>query len=160
MDFLLIRGEVCRELLIKDKFAIDNTMITAKTSALFAAMAVLGTVAPAAFAQEFDFSETFVLADQENNARVDVSQEINQDAISVASTGDYSYGDATSVISQDADIGNCVQVSQSNAAGRDDVESEAENEISAEAEAEAAADAFFGSEADADADADAEVDCS
>src|SRR5215216_632550 len=131
-------------------------MITAKTSALFAAMAVLGTVAPAAFAQEFDFSETFVLADQENNARVDVSQEINQDAISVASTGDYSYGDATSVVDQDADIGNCVQVSQSNAAGRDDVESEAENEISAEA----AADAFFGSEADADADADAEVDCS
>ena len=140
--------------------ALHGTMITAKTSALFAAMAVLGTVAPAAFAQEFDFSETFVLADQENNARVDVSQEINQDAISVASTGDYSYGDATSVVDQDADIGNCVQVSQSNAAGRDDVESEAENEISAEAEAEAAADAFFGSEADADADADAEVDCS
>ena len=160
MDFLLIRGEVCRELLIKDKFAIDNTMITAKTSALFAAMAVLGTVAPAAFAQEFDFSDTAVIADQENNARVDVSQEINQDAISVASTGDYSYGDATSVVDQDADIGNCVQVSQSNAAGRDDVESEAENEISAEAEAAADAAAAIFSEADADADADAEVDCS
>ena len=137
-------------------------MITAKTSALFAAMAVLGTVAPAAFAQDFsvDASDTFVLADQDNDARVDVSQEINQDAVSIASTGDYSYGDATSVVDQDADIGNCVQVSQSNAAGRDDVESEAENEISAEAEAEAAADAFFGGDADADADADAEVDCS
>src|SRR5215203_2442220 len=137
-------------------------MITAKTSALFAAMAVLGTVAPAAFAQDFsvDASDTAVIADQDNDARVDVSQEINQDAVSIASTGDYSYGDATSVISQDADIGNCVQVSQSNAAGRDDVESEAENEISAEAEAAADAAAAIFSEADADADADAEVDCS
>ena len=135
-------------------------MITAKTSALFAAMAVLGTVAPAAFAQDFDFSDTAVIADQDNDATVDVSQEINQDAVSIASTGDYSDGDATSVISQDADQGNCIQISQSNAAGRDDVESEAENEISAEAAAEAAADAFFGGDADADADADAEVDCS
>ena len=142
--------------------ALHGTMITAKTSALFAAMAVLGTVAPAAFAQDFsvDASDTFVLADQDNDARVDVSQEINQDAVSIASTGDYSYGDATSVISQDADIGNCVQVSQSNAAGRDNVESEAENELSAEAEAAADAAAAIFSEADADADADAQVDCS
>ena len=126
-----------------------------------AAMAMLGTVAPAAFANDFDFSVTDVDADQENDAEIgDISQYTNQEAYSEASTGDYSTGDATSVISQDADIGNCVQVSQSNAAGRDDVESEAENELSAEAEAAAAAEAFFGSEADADADADAEVDCS
>ena len=134
-------------------------MITAKTSALFAAMAVLGTVAPAAFAN--DYSDTFVYADQDNDATIgDISQDIDQRAVSIASTGDYSTGDATSVISQDADQGFCIQISQSNAAGRDDVESEAENELSAEADAEAAADAFFGSDADADADADAEVDCS
>ena len=138
-------------------------MITAKTSALFAAIAVLGTVAPAAFAEDFsvDASDTFVLADQDNDATIgDISQDIDQSALSVASTGDYSDGDATSVVSQDADQGFCIQISQSNAAGRDDVESEAENEISAEAAAEAAADAFFGGDADADADADAEVDCS
>src|SRR5215211_2475803 len=132
-------------------------MITAKTSALFAAMALLGTVAPAAFAQ--DFSDTFVFADQENEAEIgDISQDIDQNAVSVASTGDYSYGDATSIVDQDADQGFCIQIAQSNAAGRDDVESEAENELSAEAEAAALADAFFFS--DADADADAEVDCS
>jgi hypothetical protein len=136
-------------------------MITAKTSALFAAMAVLGTVAPAAFAQDFDFSVTEVDADQENEAEIgDISQDIDQSAFSVASTGDYSYGDATSVISQDADQGFCIQIAQSNAAGRDDVESEAENELSAAAAAVADADAFFGSDADADADAEATVDCS
>ena len=137
-------------------------MITAKTSALFAAMAVLGTVAPAAFANDYsDYSDTFVYADQDNDATIgDISQDIDQNAFSVASTGDYSTGDATSVISQDADQGNCIQVSQSNAAGRDDVESEAENEISAEAEAAADAAAAIFSDADADADADAEVDCS
>jgi len=47
-------------------------MITAKTSALFAAMAVLGTVAPAAYAQDFDFSHTAVIPHQDNDARVDV----------------------------------------------------------------------------------------
>ena len=156
---MLIRGEVCRELLIKDKFAIDNTMITAKTSALFAAMALLGTVAPAAFAN--DYSDTFVYANQDNDAEIgDISQDIDQNAFSVASTGDYSTGDATSVISQDADQGFCIQISQSNAAGRDDVESEAENELSAEADAAALAAADFFSDADADADAEATVDCS
>jgi hypothetical protein len=138
-------------------------MITAKTSALFAAMAVLGTVAPAAFAQDFsvDASYTDVDADQENEAEIgDISQDIDQHAVSIASTGDYSYGDATSVVDQDADQGFCIQIAQSNAAGRDDVESEAENELSAAAAAVADADAFFGSDADADADADAEVDCS
>ncbi|HKI08487.1 MAG TPA: hypothetical protein VKA09_08840 [Nitrososphaeraceae archaeon] len=134
-------------------------MITAKTSALFAAMAVLGTVAPAAFAQ--DYSDTFVFADQENEAEIgDISQDIDQSAVSIASTGDYSYGDATSVVDQDADQGFCIQISQSNAAGRDDVESEAENELSAEADAAADAAAAYFSEADADADADAQVDCS
>jgi hypothetical protein len=136
-------------------------MITAKTSALFAAMAVLGTVAPAAFAQDFDFSDTTVTADQENEFEIDdINQDIDQNAFSVASTGDYSYGDATSVISQDADQGFCIQVSQSNAAGRDDVESEAENELSAEAAALADAAAAYFSDADADADAEATVDCS
>jgi hypothetical protein len=145
-------------------------MITAKTSALFAAIAVLGTVAPAAFANEYsDYSDTFVLADQDNDATIgDISQDIDQSALSVASTGDYSDGDATSVVSQDADQGFCIQISQSNAAGRDDVSSEAENELSADADADAdasaTADAFFasfaGADADADADADAEVDCS
>ena len=134
-------------------------MITAKTSALFAAMALLGTVAPAAFANDYSYTE--VIADQENDAEIgDISQDIDQNAFSVASTGDYSTGDATSVISQDADQGFCIQIAQSNAAGRDDVESEAENELSAAAAAVADADAFFGSDADADADAEATVDCS
>ena len=122
-----------------------------------AAMAMLGTVAPAAFANDFDFSVTDVDADQENDAEIgDISHYTNQEAYSEASTGDYSTGDATSVISQDADQGICIQISQSNAAGRDDVESEAQNELSAAAAAEAAAEAAYFSEADADA----QVDCS
>jgi hypothetical protein len=150
------------EFVIKDKLLLVPTMITAKTTALFAAIAVLGTVAPAAFANDFrDYSYTDVDADQENEAEIgDISQDIDQNAYSEASTGDYSTGDATSVISQDADQGFCIQISQSNAAGRDDVESEAENELSAEAEAAADAAAAYFSEADADADAEATVDCS
>jgi len=149
------------EFVIKDKLLLVPTMLTPKTSFLMAAMAMLGTVAPAAFANDFDFSVTDVDADQENDAEIgDISQYTNQEAYSVASTGDYSYGDATSVISQDADQGFCIQISQSNAAGRDDVESEAENELSAEADAAADAAAAYFSEADADADADAQVDCS
>ena len=150
------------EFVIKDKLLLVAPMIATKTSVLMAAMAMLGTVAPAAFAWDGDdYSYTEVIADQDNDATIgDISQDIDQEAYSVASTGDYSTGDATSVISQDADQGNCIQVSQSNAAGRDDVESEAENEISADADAAADAAAAYFSEADADADADAEVDCS
>ena len=149
------------EFVIKDKLLLVPPMIATKTSFLMAAMAMLGTVAPAAFANDFDFSVTDVDADQDNDATIgDISQYINQEAYSEASTGDYSTGDATSVISQDADQGFCIQVSQSNAAGRDDVESEAENELSAEADAAALAAADFFSEADADADAEATVDCS
>ncbi len=125
-------------------------MITAKTSALIAAMSVLGTVAPAAFAQD-DFSDNFaIIADveQENENEFDISQ--SQTADATATTGDYSTGDATAAISQDQ--GFCIQVNNANQVSGRDSDSEQDNEISAEAEA----DAFFGSEAAATAT----VDCS
>jgi hypothetical protein len=128
-------------------------MITTKTTALMAAMAVLGTVAPAAFAQ--DFSENFAIIDdvtQSNENNFDIDQD--QFAIAEAETGDYSSGDATAAISQDQ--GFCIQVNNANQVAGRDADSDQDNEISAEAEAEAAA--FFFSEADADADAS--VDCS
>ena len=124
-------------------------MITTKRTALIAAMSLLGTIAPAAFAQ--DYSENFAIIDdvtQSNENNFDVSQ--SQFAIAEAETGDYSSGDATAAISQDQ--GFCIQVNNANQVAGRDADSEQENEISAEAEAEA----FFFS----DADADAEVDCS
>jgi hypothetical protein len=126
-------------------------MLTAKTTALMAAMAVMGTVAPAAFAQDFDFSENYAIidnVDQSNSADFTISQ--SQDATATAETGDYSYGDATAVISQDQ--GFCIQDNQANQVSGRDSDSDQDNEISADADA----DAFFGS----DADADASVDCS
>ena len=124
-------------------------MITAKTSALFAAIAVLGTVAPAAFAQDYSFNYAEIDdVTQSNENNFDVSQ--SQFAIATAETGDYSYGDATAAVSQDQ--GFCIQVNNANQVAGRDADSEQENEISAKAEAEA----FFFS----DADADAEVDCS
>ena len=62
-------------------------MISVKTSALMAAMAVLGTVAPAAFAQDFtdatgdvtvDDSFNYVDADQSNSVTKEVNQSISQ----------------------------------------------------------------------------------
>jgi hypothetical protein len=127
-------------------------MLTAKTTALIAAMAVMGTVAPAAFAQDGD-DNSFNYADisdvyQSNYKSFDISQD--QSATATATTGDYSYGDATAVISQDQ--GFCIQDNQANQVSGRDSDSEQENEI--EADADASADFF------SDADADASVDCS
>jgi hypothetical protein len=150
---LLIRGEVCRELLIKDNLALEDTMLTAKTTALMAAMAVLGTVAPAAFAQDYSYNEAYISdVDQSNTNDFTIDQD--QVAIAEAETGDWSEGDATAAISQDQ--GFCIQVNNANQVAGRDADSDQDNEISAEAEAEA--EAFFFSEADADADAS--VDCS
>ena len=124
-------------------------MITTKRTALIAAMSLLGTIAPAAFAN--DYSDNFaVIRDvtQSNTNTFDIDQD--QVAIADAETGDYSSGDATAAISQDQ--GFCVQVNNANQVAGRDADSEQDNEISAEAEAEAA---FFS-----DADADASVDCS
>jgi len=124
-------------------------MLSAKTTILMAAMAVMGTVAPAAFAQDYSYNEAYIEdVTQSNENNFDVSQ--SQFAIATAETGDYSYGDATAAVSQDQ--GFCIQVNNANQVAGRDADSEQENEISAEAEAEA----FFFS----DADADAEVDCS
>ena len=128
-------------------------MISTKTTALMAAMAVLGTVAPAAFAQDESFNYAEITdVTQSNTNNFDIDQD--QFAIASAETGDYSSGDATAAISQDQ--GFCVQVNNANQVAGRDADSEQENEISADAEA--AAEAFFFS--DADADADASVDCS
>jgi hypothetical protein len=126
-------------------------MISVKTSALIAAMSVLGTVAPAAFAQDADESFNFAIikdVEQENENEFDISQ--SQSASASASTGDYSTGDATAAISQDQ--GFCIQVNNANQVSGRDSDSEQDNEISAEAEAFA----FLGSEAAAEAT----VDCS
>jgi hypothetical protein len=124
-------------------------MISTKTTALMAAMAVLGTVAPAAFAQDESFNYAEITdVTQSNTNNFDIDQD--QFAIADAETGDYSSGDATAVVSQDQ--GFCIQVNNANQVAGRDADSEQENEIEADAEAEA----FFFS----DADADASVDCS
>jgi hypothetical protein len=125
-------------------------MLTAKTTALMAAMAVMGTVAPAAFAQEDNSYNEAYISDiyQSNYADFTISQ--SQDATAEATTGDYSYGDATAVISQDQ--GFCIQDNQANQVSGDDSDSDQSNEDYAEANA----DAFYFS----DADATATKDCS
>ena len=124
-------------------------MISIKTSALIAAMSVLGTVAPAAFAQDESFNFAFI-EDVEQSNENDFEIDQDQDATATATTGDYSTGDATAAISQDQ--GFCIQVNNANQVSGRDSDSEQDNEISAEA----AAEAFFGSEAAASAS----VDCS
>src|SRR5215211_8521496 len=127
-------------------------MLTAKTTALIAAMAVMGTVAPAAFAQDGD-DNSFNYAEisdvyQSNYKSFYIDQD--QSATATATTGDWSDGDATAVISQDQ--GFCIQDNQANQVSGRDSDSEQENEISADADAEA--------EYYSDASADASVDCS
>jgi hypothetical protein len=124
-------------------------MINAKTTALMAAMAVMGTVAPAAFAQDYSFNYAEISDVYQSNSKTfDIDQ--SQSASATATTGDYSYGDATAVISQDQ--GFCIQDNQANQVSGRDSDSEQENEIEADADADAD---FFS-----DADADATVDCS
>jgi hypothetical protein len=122
-------------------------MLTAKTTALIAAMAVMGTVAPAAFAQDGDdnsYNEAYISdVYQSNYADFTISQ--SQDATAEATTGDYSYGDATAAISQEQ--GFCIQDNQANQVSGRDSDSEQENEDYAEANA----DAFYFSDADATA---------
>jgi hypothetical protein len=124
-------------------------MITAKTTALIAAMSVLGTVAPAAFAQDFIFENDEVEADiTQSNTVGDISQNIEQNAFSLAFTGDYSRGDASSSVEQEASQGFCLQQGNSAAVAGRDATAITANEIQAEAEAED------------DSEAEAEVDCS
>jgi hypothetical protein len=124
-------------------------MLSAKTTILMAAMAVMGTVAPAAFAQDYSYNEAYIdNVDQSNTNDFTIDQD--QFAIADAETGDYSSGDATAVVSQDQ--GFCIQVNNANQVAGRDADSEQENEI--EADAEAAAEYY------SDADADASVDCS
>jgi hypothetical protein len=124
-------------------------MLSAKTTILMAAMAVMGTVAPAAFAQDYSYNEAYIAdVTQSNENNFDIDQD--QFAIADAETGDYSSGDATAVVSQDQ--GFCIQVNNANQVAGRDADSEQENEI--EADAEAAAEYY------SDADADASVDCS
>jgi hypothetical protein len=125
-------------------------MLTAKTTALMAAMAVMGTVAPAAFAQEDNSYNEAYISDvyQSNYKSFDISQD--QSATATATTGDYSDGDATAVVSQDQ--GFCIQDNQANQVSGRDSDSDQDNEISADADADA--------EYYSDADASASVDCS
>jgi hypothetical protein len=130
-------------------------MLTPKTTALIAAMSVLGTVAPAAFAQDLaDPGDVIAENDivvgviSQSNEVGDISQSIEQNAFSLAATGDYSKGDASSSIEQEASQGFCLQQGNSAAVAGRDATAVTANEIQAEAEAED------------DSEAEAEVDCS
>jgi hypothetical protein len=140
------------EFLIKDKLLLLAPMIATKTSVLMAAMAMLGTVAPAAFAWDGDdnsYNEAYIKdVTQSNEKTFDIYQD--QYATATATTGDWSDGDATAAISQDQ--GFCIQDNQANQVSGRDSDSEQDNEISADADAEA--------EYYSDASADASVDCS
>jgi hypothetical protein len=140
------------EFVIKDKLLLIPPMIATKTSVLMAAMAMLGTVAPAAFAWDGDdnsYNEAYIKdVTQSNEKTFDIYQD--QDATATATTGDYSDGDATAAISQDQ--GFCIQDNQANQVAGRDADSEQENEDYAEANAEA--------EYYSDASADATKDCS
>jgi hypothetical protein len=140
------------EFLIKDKLLLISPMIAAKTSVLMAAMAMLGTVAPAAFAWDGDdnsYNEAYIKdVTQSNKKTFDIYQD--QFAIATATTGDWSDGDATAAISQDQ--GFCIQDNQANQVAGRDADSEQENEDYAEANADA--------EYYSDADATATKDCS
>jgi hypothetical protein len=118
-------------------------MISVKTSALMAAMAVLGTVAPAAFAQDFSATDSFndVFAVQSNSVTKEVNQNIYQSAYGSASD----YG--TVEIDQDADQGFCEQINQQNAASGGGTVQGAVNAIAASASGD-------------DSENEAEVDCS
>lgn len=131
-------------------------MITAKTTALVAAMALLGTVAPAAFAQTFiipvqDNDENDeVNADQSNSFTANIAQSQNQEAYGT------NYGDYGEVeIEQNADQGFCLQANQQNAAAGRDAINAASNSISADADNDADDDSDFN-----DQEAEASVDCS
>jgi hypothetical protein len=111
-------------------------MISVKTSALMAAMAVLGTVAPAAFAQDFtdatgdvtvDDSFNYVEAYQSNSVTKTVNQNIAQYA------SGYAGDDGTVEIDQDASQGFCEQINQQNAASGGDSDQSAVNAIAASA---------------------------
>jgi hypothetical protein len=122
-------------------------MIATKTSVLMAAMAMLGTLAPAAFAWDGDdnsYNEAYIKdVTQSNEKTFDIYQD--QYATATATTGDWSDGDATAAISQDQ--GFCIQDNQANQVSGRDSDSEQENEDYAEANASA----DFGSDADATA---------
>ena len=126
-------------------------MLKAKTSALIAAISVLGTVAPAAFAQDINIAEIKDIT-QSNTNTFEISQSLSQVGIAEAETGDWSSGDADASVEQEASQGFCIQINQANQVSGDDSNNEQENEIEADAEATA----VFGGEADAEA----EVDCS
>jgi hypothetical protein len=140
------------EFLIKDKLLLLAPMIATKTSVLMAAMAMLGTVAPAAFAWDGDdnsYNEAYIKdVTQSNEKTFDIYQD--QYATATATTGDWSDGDATAAISQDQ--GFCIQDNQANQVSGRDSDSEQDNEISADADAEAE---YYSA-----AEADASVDCS
>jgi hypothetical protein len=135
------------EFLIKDKLLLLAPMIATKTSVLMAAMAMLGTVAPAAFAWDGDdnsYNEAYIKdVTQSNEKTFDIYQD--QYATATATTGDWSDGDATAAISQEQ--GFCIQDNQANQVSGRDSDSEQENEDYAEANASA----DFGSDADATA---------
>src|SRR5262245_29900494 len=87
--------------LICDMSSSENAMITTRTAALIAAMSLLGTVAPAAFAQVGNINEDDDIFAQANEAK------IKQDAFSVASNDNDGNQAGVNVVSanfQDADI--------------------------------------------------------
>jgi hypothetical protein len=130
-------------------------MISVKTSALMAAMAVLGTVAPAAFAQDFtdatgdvtvDDSFNYVDAYQSNSITKYIDQNIYQSA------NGYADDDSRVSIDQDASQGFCELDNQQNAASGGDSNNAGANVISADSDAE--------SDDEGESESEATVDCS
>jgi hypothetical protein len=104
---LLIKGEICGEPFIKYNFAVDDTMISPKTTALIAAMSLLGAAAPAAFAQSFSFNNNgAVTATQSNSLTANIAQTSSQ----------YVGDDNTGDVEQESSQGFCLQSAQQNAA--------------------------------------------
>ena len=97
-------------------------MLTAKTTALIAAMAVMGTVAPAAFAQDFtDATDSFNAENEVGDISVYQSQ--SNYASQYSESGDYS----TTIqnIDQDNEQGFCINLAQAAATTGSDAESSA-----------------------------------
>jgi hypothetical protein len=122
---LLYNHKVSGEPLIKDNFPLNDTMIaTTKTTALIAAISLLGAAAPAAFAQTY-FNN---YGDVKSSLDVKIDKKVDQNIYQSAYTGDYSKGD----IDQEASQGFCEQIGVSQATAGNVANSAVDQEISSE----------------------------
>jgi hypothetical protein len=122
-------------------------MISPKTTALIAAMSLLGAAAPAAFAQSFTN-----YGDVSSNQYVDITKKVEQALSQSAYTGDYSKGD----IDQEASQGFCEQIGVSQATAGNVANSALSQAIFSDADTNTNDNDF----SDVDAESEATTDCS